>query len=101
MQEGSPPPPDRPASVGFAVMSASAVGQGDALNQPATHTAAAAPKTAMKARTPVVINAGDRVKMYSGLHPGQRQHEVTLLKVSRQILLPLGKAQATLAIKCP
>ena len=47
-------------------------------------TTTAPSTTPLKARAPLVINANDRVKVYSMMHPGQRQHKAARLKVGRK-----------------
>lgn len=39
-------------------------------------------KAGHKARTPLVINVNDEVKVVPMLHPGQRQHKAVRLKVN-------------------
>lgn len=106
VQGDSLPTPDPQASAGSAGMPmASAVCKGETSDLPATNTALAPSKTASGAKTPVVINTGDQVKLYSMLRPGQRQQEVALLKVGRQPLTfpPAFSWQnsSELAGKCP
>lgn len=43
--------------------------------------------TPYKGRPPLLINTSDRVKVFSMMHPGQRQHKVARLKVCSQVLL--------------
>lgn len=48
---------------------------------PDTPATAATSPMLYKGRPPLLINTNDRVKVFSMMHPGQRQHEVARLKV--------------------
>ena len=60
-------------------------------------TMAASPMT-RKELPPVVIKANDGVKVFSMMHPGQRQHQVAQLKVHDLVLLLHRMADLTSAI---
>lgn len=55
--------------------------------KPDMPAALAASSTPGKERPPVVVSANDLVKVYSMMHPGQRQHKLARLKVHNQVLL--------------
>lgn len=67
-----------------AVPAASTLATAENPDMPATMADSSTPR---KERPPVVITANDRVKVYSMMHPGQRQHQLARLKVHNQVLL--------------
>ena len=87
VQEVSADMPDPQASAladTAAVPGASKPAIAETPDMPATMTASSTPG---KERPPMVIIANDQVKVYSMMHPGQRQHKAARLKVYSQFLL--------------
>lgn len=87
VQEVSADRPDPQASAladTAAVPGASKPAIAETPDMSASVTASSTPR---KERPPMVIIANDQVKVYSMMHPGQRQHKAARLKVYSQFLL--------------